>query len=187
MGCRHYFVAVRLEELVDEGDSRSSSRVREQENFRLVSQLNVAIQKPWVDVYLLELGGLMSTNGSSRSDSICIYVFVCVFVFIWTFNRQLVFLQSREKRVAISWALERVVCCLNKSSCSPNWTWVWLVWLGAFCFVEQLLNPFPSSNRFSRKSSEAAEVTCTLSRIWLLQFPSWLPSGYNRLGVYCKG
>ena len=29
MGCRHYFVADRLEALVDEGDSRSSSRVRE--------------------------------------------------------------------------------------------------------------------------------------------------------------
>ena len=44
MGCRHYFVVDRLEDLVDEGGSRSSSRVHEHENFRLVSQLNVAIQ-----------------------------------------------------------------------------------------------------------------------------------------------
>ena len=46
MGCRHYFVADRLEVLVDEGDSRSSSRVREHGSFRLVSQLHVAIQTP---------------------------------------------------------------------------------------------------------------------------------------------
>ena len=35
-----------------------------------------------VDVHLLELGGLMSTNGSPRSDSICIYVFVCVCLYL---------------------------------------------------------------------------------------------------------
>ena len=46
MGCRHYFVADRLEELLDEDDSRSSSRVREHGSFRLVSQLHVAIQTP---------------------------------------------------------------------------------------------------------------------------------------------
>ena len=47
MGCRHYFVANRLEMLVDEGDSRSSSRVHEHGSFLLVSQLHVAIQTPW--------------------------------------------------------------------------------------------------------------------------------------------
>ena len=46
MGCRHYFVVDRLEELVDEGDSRSSLGVRENGSFRLVSQLHVAIQTP---------------------------------------------------------------------------------------------------------------------------------------------
>ena len=45
MGWRHYFVIDRLEELVDESDSRSSSPVHEHENFQLVSQ-NVAIQTP---------------------------------------------------------------------------------------------------------------------------------------------
>ena len=35
MGCRDYFVVDRLEELVDEGDSLSSSRAHEHENFRL--------------------------------------------------------------------------------------------------------------------------------------------------------
>ena len=41
MGCRHYIVVDRLEDLVDECDSRSSSRAHEHENFRLVSQLHV--------------------------------------------------------------------------------------------------------------------------------------------------
>ena len=41
----------------------TSSRTRE---FRLVSQLHVAIRHPEVDVYLLELGGPVSTNGSPR-------------------------------------------------------------------------------------------------------------------------
>ena len=36
MGCRHYFVADRLEALVDEGNSRSSSRVREHGSFGIV-------------------------------------------------------------------------------------------------------------------------------------------------------
>ena len=44
MGCRRYFVANRLEVLLDEDDSRSSSRVREHGSFLLVSQLHVAIQ-----------------------------------------------------------------------------------------------------------------------------------------------
>ena len=35
VGCRHYFVADRLEVLVDEGDSRSSSPAREHGSFRL--------------------------------------------------------------------------------------------------------------------------------------------------------
>ena len=44
MGCRHHFVADRLEALVDEDDSRSSSRVHEHEN--LLVHLHVAIQTP---------------------------------------------------------------------------------------------------------------------------------------------
>ena len=36
----------------------------------------------------------------------------------------------------------------------------------------------------SRKSSEEAEVTHTLSRIWLLQFPSEQPSGYWRMMAF---
>ena len=47
MGCRRCFAAKRLEALVDEDDSRSSSRVRGHLSFRLVSQLHVAIQTLW--------------------------------------------------------------------------------------------------------------------------------------------
>ena len=44
--------------------------------------------------------------------------------------------------------------------------------VGSFLLVEQLLNPIPSSNYFSRKSSEAVEVIHILFRIWFFQFPS---------------
>ena len=47
MGCRRYFSANRLQVLLDEGDSRYSSRVREHGSFLLVSQLHVAIQTLW--------------------------------------------------------------------------------------------------------------------------------------------
>ena len=53
MGCRHYFVADRLEDLVDEGDSRSSSRIHEHENFRRVSTActlkSMSISSSWGD------------------------------------------------------------------------------------------------------------------------------------------
>ena len=47
LGCRRYFAANRLAMLLDEDDSRSSSRVHEHENCWLVSQLHVAIQTLW--------------------------------------------------------------------------------------------------------------------------------------------
>ena len=47
MGCRRYFAASRLKVLLDEDDSRSSSRVREHGSFLLVSQLHVATQTFW--------------------------------------------------------------------------------------------------------------------------------------------
>ena len=44
MGCRRDFAASRLEVLVDEDSSPSSSGAREHQSFLLVSQLHVAIQ-----------------------------------------------------------------------------------------------------------------------------------------------
>ena len=80
MGRRRYFVASRLKVLLDEDDSRSSSRVREHGSFLLVSQLHEATRHCEVDVYFLALGEQtdgLSTNKSLRSNMICVYVFVC--------------------------------------------------------------------------------------------------------------
>ena len=48
---------------------------------------------PEVDVYFLtlceQIDRLFTSNGSPRSNSICVCVFVCVFVFILTFNRHI--------------------------------------------------------------------------------------------------
>ena len=47
MGCRHCFVVDLVEEIVGEGGSRSSQRVREHDSYQLVSQQNVAIRVFW--------------------------------------------------------------------------------------------------------------------------------------------
>ena len=44
MGRRHHFVVDLVEVLVDEGGSRSASRVHEHDSFQLVSQQNVVIR-----------------------------------------------------------------------------------------------------------------------------------------------
>ena len=43
--------------------------------------------------------------------------------------------------------------------------WLGLGLLGVLTYLQQLLNPIPSSNHFSRKPSEEVEVTHILSRI----------------------
>ena len=160
MGCKHYFAVDRLEDLVVEGDSRSSSRVHEHENFQLVSQLQI-------DVHLLELceqtGWLSTHNESPRSISICIYVFICVFLspnvhqtIVYRFpehsNGTFLLSQGVSPFYKLEQGLVGLVGCLQ--------------------LVEQLLNPIPSSNHFSRKSTEAVEVIHTLFRISFLQFPA---------------
>ena len=47
MGCRRYLVGDRLEDLFDEGGSRSSWRAHEHESFQLVSLLHAAIRVFW--------------------------------------------------------------------------------------------------------------------------------------------
>ena len=130
MGCRYYFVADRLEELVDEGDSRSSSRVREHENFRLVSQLHVAIQTPWSRCLSPRAGGIdvhqrvapfwldqhlrllsVSLSLSKRSTD------------------KLVLSQPSEKCVSISWALERDVCSVSTGR-AVLWNGFGFGWVG---------------------------------------------------------
>ena len=74
--------------LVDDGDSRSSSRVREHENFLHValhthSEINVYFLAVWQQTD----GLIVHSSQVSRVELICVYVFVCVFVFSQTFNR----------------------------------------------------------------------------------------------------
>ena len=152
-----YFVVDRLEDLIDEGDSRSSSRVHEHENFRLVSQLHVAIKTLW------------SQCPPSRT--------------VWT-NRLVVHSQrvspsylDLHQRLCLCLCLSLNVQQTNWYSCShernvyrfpehSNGTLVlsqrvstfkkiglgfgWVV--GCLLLVEQLLNPIPSSNYLWRKS-----------------------------------
>ena len=47
MDCRHCFVADLVEEIVDEGGSRSATRAHESDSSQLVSQQNVAIRVFW--------------------------------------------------------------------------------------------------------------------------------------------
>ena len=65
--------------------------------------------------------------------------------------------------------------------CELDWDLVGLV--DCLLHVEQLLNPIPSTNHFSKKFSEAIEVIHIYFRMWFLQFPSEQLSGYNKLGV----
>ena len=122
MGCKHYFVADRLEDLVDEDDSRSSSRVHEHENFRLVSQLHVAIQTPW-SRYLSPRAGGTSVHQRVAPFYLNLHLRLCLCLCLSlnVHNKQFGFLQSREKRVSISWALERDVC-----SVSPGHPVLWI-------------------------------------------------------------
>ena len=91
MGCRRYFAASRLEVLLHEDDSRSSSRAREHWSFLLVSQLHCGntdtLKSMSISSSCVNKPAGLSTHRSPRSCLICVYVFVCVFVFIYTFNR----------------------------------------------------------------------------------------------------
>ena len=58
----------------------------------------------------------------------------------------------------------------------------WNVAQLVFLVVEHVQKPIPFSSRVSRRS--LMEVACILFRIWLLQFPSWQLSEYNKLVVF---
>ena len=70
--------------LVDEDDSRSSSRVREHGSFLLVSQLHVAIQTLWSQCLFPR--AVYTKRWIVQFQLISPNVFVCVFVLISTFN-----------------------------------------------------------------------------------------------------
>ena len=96
-------------------------------------------------------------NGSPRSISICIYVFVCVLVFLWTFNKQIVIL-AIKRETCIDFLSTRTgrLFCHNGSPRSKIWFRVWLGWLVVFClssnFWTQFLHPIISQGNLRRRS-----------------------------------
>ena len=176
MGCGHYFVVDRLEVLVDEGDSRSSSRAHEHENFRLVSQLNVAIQILWSRCPL---------SWAAWTNQLVVQS-----------QRVSSFYHDLHLRFCLCLCHSPIVQQTNWYSCShernvyripehSNGTFVLSQRVSPFyhdldldlvglvdwlLLVEQLLNPILSSNHVSRKSSGAPEVIHVLFRMWFLRF-----------------
>ena len=160
MGCRCCFVLNQLEELVDAGDPRSSSRVREHESFCLFHNCMWQSRHSEVNVYFLALceqtDGLFTFNGSHRSSMISVYVFVCVFVLIWTFNRHW---HTTGKHVSLffHWCFRSQVrhvfdflstrtgwlLCQNRSSCSNSW--IFGFWLGLLEFSPSPATSEPNS------------------------------------------
>ena len=126
MGCRHYFVEDRLEELVDEGDSRSSSRAHEHENFSACfttacgnpdTLKSTATSSKGVDE---PVGRPLTTGLPVLSRSASTYFFVCVF--IPTFNKQIGILVVMSETCTnfLSTRTGRLFCH-NRSPCSVNW------------------------------------------------------------------
>ena len=131
MGCRHYFVVDRLEDLVDEGGSRSSwtsSRTRKFSACFTTECGNPDILKSMSTLLNVEdeLGGCPLTTGPP--------------VLSWfASTSKLAFLQSREKRASISWLLERDV--FSATTGHPLLSWFGFGF--GLLLVEQLLNPIP--------------------------------------------
>ena len=111
-------------------DSRSSSQVLEHENFRLVSQLHVAIQTPWSRCLPPRAGGTsvhqrvrpVLTRSASTSLSVSLS-------FSTRSTNKWVLSQSSEKRVSISWALERDVRSVSTSR-PVLWIGLGFGWVG---------------------------------------------------------
>ena len=109
------------EDLVDEGDSRSSSRVREHKKNSTCFTTACDNQTPWSRCLSPRAGGtVVHQRGRSvltRSASSS-----CVFVFIQKFNRHIGTLAAKWEACVdfLSTRTGRLVC-LNRSSCSVNW------------------------------------------------------------------
>ena len=148
MGCKHYFVADRLEALVDEGDSRSSSRAHERENFRLVSQRYVAIQTPKKSMSTSSscvdeaVGCPLTTGLPVLSRSAPTSLSVCLSK---RSTNKLVFLQSRERETCIDFLTTRTgrLFCHNGSLRSIIGSgFGWVGWLLSVCRATSEPNSF---------------------------------------------
>ena len=170
MGCRRYFAANRLEVLVDENDSRSSSRVREHGNFLLVSQLHVAIQTLWsqclfprpvwtnrwivhfqrVSPFLLDLRlrfRLRLCLDLNVQQTLALNWKQVSLFWHWCFRIQ-------ARRLLISSAFEPDGCSANTSL--PVLTigfWFMFGFAASLYHLQQLLNPILSSNYLKKRSN----------------------------------
>ena len=100
----------------------------------------------------------------------------------------LVLSQPNKTPLSISWLSEQDGCSLFASL--PVLTIGFLIF-GWVCWESSLLPATSEPNSFIQSCLKeifgAVEVIHILSRVWFLQFPSEQLSGYNKLGVYCKG
>ena len=131
----------------------------------------------------------MSTSLNIEDEPACCEHTTGLSVLSWfASTSQLAFLQSREKRLSISWLLERDVFCEQTTTLTVlSWFgfgFGWVGWEPSACRATSEPNSFIQS--CSRKSLEEVEVTQILFRKWFLQFPSEQLSGYNKLGVFRK-
>ena len=145
-GCRLRFVVGLADEIVGEGDSRSSWQVHEHDSCQLVSQQNVAIHVFWSRCHpRLPLiardfaSRITANNGFLRSIMVC-------FIFHIEFRAK----RSRQTSFPFyhDLGLSSVGLVVN------FWTVEQLLHL----VLEQLLNPIVSSNHVSKKSLESDEV-----------------------------
>ena len=82
MGCRHYFVVDRLEDLVGEGGSRSSWPIHEHESSQLVSQQNVQSKHSEVNAHLVQHWLLVTWLVTCvTADNGCHRSIICCFIF----------------------------------------------------------------------------------------------------------
>ena len=132
MGCTHYFVVDRLEDLVDEGDSRSPSRIHAR-IFGLFHNCMWQSRHPKIDVHLFELEGPVSTNGSPSfylDLHLRLCLCLCLSLYVRQTNCSILAIKGETCIDFLSTRTGRLFC--HRSLRSMNWIRVWLGWLGAF-------------------------------------------------------
>ena len=150
MGCRHYFVTDRLEELVDEGDLSiffTSSRTRKFSacfttacgNPDTLKSMFISSRCVNNSDCSLPTGRTVLTRSASTFSSASLSLSI-------RSTDKLVLSQPSKKRVSISWALERDVCSVITGRLFWQLDMGLIGLVGSFPLVQQLLNPILSSN-----------------------------------------
>ena len=143
MGCKHYFVADRFEALVDEGDSRYSSRAHEHEISACFTTVcgnpdtlkSMSISSSWCD-QCPPAGRTVLSRSASTSLSVSMS-------FSRRSTNKLVFSQSRETCIDFLSTRTGRLFCHNRSPCSKNW--IKVGWEPAACRATSGPNSFIQS------------------------------------------